>query len=286
MTALSNDELQELQNEVQRLLGQCLLRIQQYERLIKAIIAQKQISGPVHDLERMQAARIADSARKTLGTLVGDLLGSYIVADQTDPPLNPAADSLEDTNSIGIGTQIALSDADFENTENSLRELVLLRNDLVHHFIDQHDLESLDGCRLGCDALVDALAKIDHRFNELRTWADDMGKIRGLMAQIVQSDQFRDFVVTGNLPDETVRLPNTGIQRALQEAAGELALDGWATVSEAGEWIAARYPDQVPENHGYASWRQVVHEARIFELRYLERGGRRAACYREKVERH
>ncbi len=229
---------------------------------------------------------MADSARKTLGTLVGDLLGSYVVANQTDPPLNPAADSFGDTNSISIGTQIALSDADFEHTKNGLRELVLLRNDLVHHFIDQYDLESLDGCRLGCDALVDAFNKIDHRFNELRTWADDMRKLHGLMAQFVQSEQFRDFVVTGNSPDETVRLANTGILRVLQEAAGELALDGWATVSEAGGWVAARYPDQVPERYGYASWRQVVHEARIFELRYLERGGRRTACYRKKVERH
>jgi hypothetical protein len=286
MTASSDDKLQELQSEVQRLLGRCLLRLQQYERLIKAIIAQQEISGPVHDLERMQAARIADSARKTLGNLVRDLLGSYIVANQIDSPLSAAADSFEDANSISIGTQIALSDADFVRTETGLRELVLLRNDLVHHFIDRYDLESLDGCHRGCDALVDAFSKIDHRLHELRTWADDMRKMHGLMAQIVQSDQFRDFVVTGISPDETIRLPDTGIVRALQEAAGELALDGWATVSEAGGWIAARQPEQVPEKYGYASWRQVVHEARIFELRYLERGGRRTACYREKGEVH
>lgn len=286
MTTFSDDALQELQSEVQRLLGRCLLRLQQYERLIKAIITQHEISGPVQDLERMQAARIAESARKTLGTLVGDLLGSYIIANQIDFPLNAAADSLEDADSVSMRTQIALSDADFVRTENGLRELVLLRNDLVHHFIDRYDLGSLDGCRRARESLIDASSKIDHRFDELRTWADDMRKIHGLMAQFVQSDEFRDLVVNGTTPDGTVHLPNADIVRALQEAADELAVDGWATVSEAGGWIAARYPEQLPEKYGYASWRQVVHETRTFELRYFERGGRRTACYREKGEGH
>lgn len=176
------------------------------------------------------------------------------------------ADSFEGVNSVRRGSQIALSDTDFERTENGLRELVLLRNDLVHHFIDRYDLGSLDGCRRGRDALVDAFGKIDHRFDELRAWADDMQKLHGLVAQVVQSDEIRDFVVSGISPDETVHLPNAGIVRALQEAASELAVDGWATVSEAEGWIAARYPEQLPEKYGYASWRQVVHEARIFEL--------------------
>ena len=39
MSTLVNGELQDLQREVQRLLGRCMLRLQQYERLIKAIVA-------------------------------------------------------------------------------------------------------------------------------------------------------------------------------------------------------------------------------------------------------
>ena len=41
-----------------------------------------------------------------------------------------------------------------ELAENELKELVLLRNNLVHHFIDQHDLGSLDGCRSATDEAV------------------------------------------------------------------------------------------------------------------------------------
>jgi len=38
--------------------------------------------------------------------------------------------------------QLTLSAEDFECMHSDLKELVLLRTNLVHHFIDQHDLWS------------------------------------------------------------------------------------------------------------------------------------------------
>ncbi len=66
MTANSDEALQALQREVQRLLGRCLLRLQQYERLIKAIMADYEISGPAHALEEVRAARMTATAGKTV----------------------------------------------------------------------------------------------------------------------------------------------------------------------------------------------------------------------------
>ncbi len=139
MTTLSDDALQTIQREIQRLLGRCLLRLQQYERLIKAIVAHHEISGPPHALEAIRAARVTETARKTLGTLIGDLLGSYVVVngDQTAP--KDTINSSEDTASFNFRMQLGLSDIDFARTETELRELVLLRNSLVHHFIEEHE---------------------------------------------------------------------------------------------------------------------------------------------------
>lgn len=88
----TEESLQALQREVQRLLGRCLLRLQQYERLIKAIVAHHDIAGPAHALESIRAERIADTATKTLGTLVGYFVGSYVVTDEADN-----SDKVEDT---------------------------------------------------------------------------------------------------------------------------------------------------------------------------------------------
>lgn len=280
MTADSDEAVRTLQREVQRLLGRCLLRLQQYERLLKAIVVHCDLSGPAHALEAARAARMNATAGKTLGTMVGELLGSYFVTDFVDTPIQTSADTSDAQISFRSGLQ--LSKADFARTEKNLRELVLLRNNLVHHFIDEHDIATLGGCRSGRDALIVAYTRIDRHFEELRAWAEDMQEARRALAEVVQSDAFHDLVVNGIHPDGKVFWPGAGIVRALQEASSELAVAGWTTVEEAGKWIAERYPEQEPAKYGCSSWRQVVHESRFFELRYFEVGGRRFARYREK----
>ncbi|CAJ0885515.1 OST-HTH/LOTUS domain-containing protein [Cupriavidus gilardii] len=281
-TLLTDGALQTLQREVQRLLGRCLLRLQQYEHLIKALVAHHEIAGPAHALESIRAERIADTAGKTLGTLVGQLLGSYVVTGDADTLDEIAARAPSDTISFGMRMQLSMSADDYARTESDLKELVLLRNSLVHHFIDQHDLWSLEGCQGAHDALVAAYSRIDQHFEQLRGWAEHMDQVRRLTAEFVQSDAFHELVVNGIAPDGTVDWSAAGIVRALRDAAGALAVDGWTPVALAGRWIADRHPEQLPAKYGCSSWRQVVHESRLFELRYREVDGQRAAWYRAK----
>lgn len=282
MTMLGSEDLQSLQQEVQRLLGRCMLRLQQYERLIKAMVAHHKVSGPFHVLERAKATQIDEAARKTLGTLVGDLLGSYVVADENDPPEMTTASSPENVNWFAMKMSLRLPDAEFVRVESELREMVVLRNNLVHHFIDQHDLWSPDGCRAAQDALIMAYDRIDHHFGQLREWAEDMDKIRHTMSEFLQSKEFEELFVNGIAPDGKVNWDASGIVSALREAFGALAVGGWVPVAAAGKWVAKRYPEQLPAKYGCLSWRQVVHNAPILELRYLEMDGQRTACYREK----
>lgn len=282
MTMLGDEDLQSLQQEVQRLLGRCMLRLQQYERLIKAMVAHHKVSGPFHDLERAKATQIDEAARKTLGTLVGDLLGSYVVADEIDPPEVTTTNSPENVNWFAMQMSLGLPDAEFVRVESDLREMVVLRNNLVHHFIDQQDLWSPDGCRAAQDALIMAYDRIDHHFGQLRDWAEDMDKIRHTMSEFLQSKEFEELFVNGIAPDGKVNWDASGIVSALREAFSALAVDGWAPVAAAGKWVAKRYPEQLPAKYGCLSWRQVVHNAPILELRYLEMDGQRTACYREK----
>ena len=279
---LSDEDLQTHQHEVQRLLGRCLLRLQQYEQLIKIIVAHHRFSGPVHDWERTRSAQIDDTARKTLGTLVGDLLGSYVVADEIDPPEETTTNSPAGVNWFAMQMKLGLPDAEFVRVESELREMVLLRNNLVHHFIDQHDLWNSDGCRGARGALVTAYSRIDQHFGQLREWAEDMEKMRQAISGVVQSEAFKDVLVNGISPDGKENWDASGIVNALRGAFGALAVDGWAPVAKAGRWIAERHPEQLPAKYGCHSWRQVVHKAPILELRYLEMDGQRTACYREK----
>lgn len=176
MSELADGDLQDHQREVQRLLGRCMLRLQQYERLVKAIVAHHDLTGPAHALESIRAARIADAAGKTLGTLVGQLLESYVVTDGTDTSADSLGNAPEDVISFSMRMHLSLSAEDYAQTQDGLRELVSLRNNLVHHFIDQH-------------------------FERLRGGAEHMDQARRLAAEFVQSDTFRDLVIHGIAPD-------------------------------------------------------------------------------------
>lgn len=267
---------------VQQLLGRCVLRLQQYERLIKTIVAYHEISGPAHALDSIRAARIANTTNKTLGTLVGTLLGSYVTTAGIGNPDLIAPDASENVIALGLRMQLSLSAEDYVQTQSDLKELVLLRNNLVHHFSDQHDLWSLDGCRGADEALAVAYGRIDRHFEQLRGWAEHMDQAQRLAAEFVQSDAFRDLVINGFAPDGAVNWLASGIVRALSDAAAILAVDGWTPVAPAGRWIAENHPEQLPAKYGCSSWRQAIHESRLFELRYRDVDGQRAAWYRAR----
>jgi hypothetical protein len=279
----TSDAQKAAQFEVQRLLGRCILRLQQYERLIKSIVAHHEISGPPHALEEIRAARVTGVARDTLGALIGDFLGSCVVVVGSGPPPDATADFSDSENFVSFRLRVPLSKADFVKTETELKELVLLRNNLVHHFIAEHDIGSLAGCRNATDALLDAYRRIDRHFEQLRRWADEIDKSRRLLADSLRSNEFLDLANNRVAPDGKRDWANAGIVLALREVTGELAVDGWVSIVEAKKLISERFPDQNPEKYGCSSWRQVVHESRIFELRYLEMDGQRSARYRERA---
>lgn len=282
MTTLRTDDdaLQGMQREVQRLLGRCLLRLQQYEKLMKAIVAHHEISVVGPPMESNLEQRIADAASKTLGTLIGALLGSYVTTAEMEDDSEP--DARGGIFSFKAKLNLRLSTEDYERSQSHLKELLLLRNNLVHHFIEQNDLWSLDGCRGAHEALAIAYNRIDQHFEQLRGWAEHMDQVRRLAAEFVQSEAFHDLVIHGIAPDGSVNWHAAGIVCTLREAAAELAVDGWTPVTLAGRWIAERFPEHLPAKYGCSSWRQVVHESRLFELRYRDVDGQRAAWYRAK----
>ena len=91
------NDLRALQRGVQRGLGQCLLGLQDYERLLKAFLARHQLSASVDTIENAKAERIATFERQTLGALVispdcQSISSSVMVA--TSPARNPSLASI------------------------------------------------------------------------------------------------------------------------------------------------------------------------------------------------
>lgn len=199
-----DDELRAAAQDVQRLLGRCILRLQIYERLLKAILTHSEIGGEEGNPRTIQAERAERYSRKMLGQLVGEFLGSHLVRGQEEG----SEDALPDLPGTGTAMRIrfglGMSAEELVRLEADLGALVRLRNDLVHHFSERHDLWTVEGCRRAEAELSATLDLIGMHLAQLRDVSDRMEKLRQAAAEIVQSDAFRNPVLDGIAPDGTV----------------------------------------------------------------------------------
>lgn len=139
-----NDALAFLQHEVQRKLGRCMIRLQQYERLLKAVIASMAVEGPFEQLHAKRAGQVANASDKSLGTLVRMFTSSHLIATPSDSDNAPRAPSSgsqsPDAAWASIRFNVEMSPERHAQTKEGLTELVALRNDLVHHLIERFDM--------------------------------------------------------------------------------------------------------------------------------------------------
>ncbi len=281
MADSEQDDIAAPQREVQRLLGRCLIRLQQYERLLKAMVATQAISGTPQTLPQVLEARRAEASDKTMGTLIGRLLGSYIVREGSTPP-DDTPDQAEESSYFGFRMQFSMPPDSYAILKADLRELVSLRNTLVHHLIDQHDLWTVQGCLEAQAALVGAYGEIERHIEQLRTFAGHMDEARAAAAELMQTPEFREMVVNGIDPHGKVHWPSAGIVYALRKAYRELAVDGWVNVDAAARWVSEHEREQTPQKYGCSRWRHAVHQSGQFELRRFTHNGQFGAWFRER----
>jgi hypothetical protein len=266
-----SSRLAELQRAVQLKLGGGLLRLQQYERLLKAMVANTDLAGEPAQLQAVRDARVASVHKATLGGLVTLLTGGYLSAQNESAPAQETDDKFPgDKLWFSFQQRMEMSAERLEAITTELKELVDLRNELVHHLLERFDLGQLDRCEAAVAYLDASRATIDRHYQTLRTWAEHMDNARALAASFMNSDAFKDMLIGGIAPDGQVHWPVSGIVSSLREAEQALAPLGsqahWVELNAAIAWINRQHPDQTPKRYGCSSWRQVLHESGEFEV--------------------
>lgn len=263
-----------LQQMVQRKLGRCLIRLQQYERLSKALVAEHDVAGPARRVIDIRTARMETLSKKTLGHVVGELTEKVLTPDSIASD-HENDDTPLDTNNIIIRTKfrIELSTERHEETVTALRAFVDLRNELVHHFLERHDIWSESGC-ISAEAYLDACyEQVDERYLELQTWTKGILEAREYLASQMQTPEFKDFLFHGILPGGAgVEWAFSTIVRLLREAETGLAQNGWTSLNEAIALIGKTHPEHKPRRYGCSSWRQVLHASHQFQMRKEQDG--------------
>ena len=282
-----------LQREVQRKLGRCLIRIQQYELLLKEIVANREITALLGSTPALLTTTESTTvtATKTMGQLVGELTDKYFqptLPEAGQSPPDSDADVEDDQHPAGffrVRMSVSMPPDVHAHLTGELQELVDLRNDLVHHFVEGQDLMSDEGCIAADMYLMDCYAEIDRHLVSLQGWAESMNEAKQSLAAFIASSEYKDFLKAQLLPANSQReaaLP--GLIELLRQAEVDQANDGWTALNAAIALLRQAAPEETPRKYTFGSWRQVLHDARVFEVRRrpAETGGVLETWYRSR----
>jgi hypothetical protein len=258
------------QIEMQRHFGRCLLRLQQYERLLKTMVATTSISGHPKELEALQAQQVEEVRGFTLGTLLRLFTRDYLVdkerlIDVSDAP-DPCVTHPGSLVYFKSSYTMAMSSEDYEQTVAAMTELRDMRNELVHHFIERFDITDEAACLAGTQHLKSCFAKIDGHLQQLCNWAKAREEARRLALSFLESEEFESMFMQGDTKETDSTSPT--ILDWLRSAEVACDVNGWTPVVEAVAHISRAHGTQSPSLYGSSTWRELLEKSRQFETKF------------------
>jgi hypothetical protein len=268
-----------------------MLRLQQYERLLKMMVARMALEGPLEQLPLLRAQQQADASGKTLGTLIKMFAGGHLTPAVPEGD-NPQYDEFERDGPSGDATwarmhfNIAMSPELYAQTKKGLAELVSLRNDLVHHLIERFDSSDRSGCMNAAQHLKSCYEQIDGHVQQLQNWTTGFASAHAISMAVLHSSIFENIVVHGINPDGSVSWEHSSIVECLREAETACQMAGWTSLGEEVAYIARIAPNQFPGKYACKTWRQVLTKSKLFEYQSTagSAGSRGQARYRSLLD--
>lgn len=221
MDAADSIKVEDAQREVQGKLGRCMLRLQQYERLLKAMVAGMALEGSVAGLEETRAKQVKAMSKQCLGALVGKFTG-HLNSESRLEENDGASQKTVDAPWASFHFSIAMSPEQEADVRSGLAELVDMRNRLVHHFIEYFDISDVKDCRAATVYLDSCYQKIDAHLDALKACALAQDALREETILLFQSPAFIDCFMANIQPDASV---TSTAHAAAESSAGLVSPD-------------------------------------------------------------
>ncbi|WP_338355763.1 OST-HTH/LOTUS domain-containing protein [uncultured Marinobacter sp.] len=272
MNDLGGENLEHLRAKIERGLGQCLLQLQRYELGLKRFLSTTVIRGNTETLEAHQEARKAHFSNKTLGQLIGELTGEYLVPsspdeDSSPPPYEPLENPK--LSEFQFRFSMSMTEERHETLRAELAEIVLIRNELVHHFLERFNLNEVSGCDDAVRHLANVQQVVAQNFERLKEWDKTRRSAAKQAAEFMQSNEFGSMLSYGVYPGLPIVWRDTTAVTLLKEAEEQLARDGWTDLKSAIGMMQQKRPDLGPKIYHCKTWRQLLKKSELFELRKI-----------------
>lgn len=273
-----NPDLDDLRNEVLRKVGRNVVLFQQFEVMLKLLVTHGRLSGYVHDIENIKEQRKAKVMKQTLGQVAGQFVenthGENHEVDEDLPDLK------EKGGHISFSFRIQSDEKCYQKTKENLAKIILERNDLIHHFplnFNLNAVESLIAAENYLDAQREALLPEHDRVKQYLKALDEGRK--EIAKLIVSGEADRLWKLDELRQEYVVKLLGRIIEVAKRN-------DGWTLLTHAGQLLQQNAPDhleEVKKKYKCRTLKDLILKTEIFDLEDepTAKGGRRT-IYRFK----
>jgi hypothetical protein len=252
------DELRMETDELLRRVGRNLINFQMIEGMLKFLLVNGGICGPIRELEAIREARSTSVGKETMGMLVGRLSDEFLsdVAGSKDIP--------DDITVPWLSMHVTLDAQTTLDLHRDLQALVKERNELVHHLATRWGTRSLEATQSISVELDEQREKFLPVFDRLRHMVLAMRDGIRAQAEFLASPQ-------GKSQLETAWLCSSPVVSAMREyLQGHARADGWLPLATAGQHLHRDLPDHVSnlrQIYGHSTLRRLLDATGLFEIR-------------------
>ncbi|WCH24743.1 OST-HTH/LOTUS domain-containing protein [Aeromonas salmonicida] len=251
--------LNDLKEQIALEYGRCLLQLQQFELMLKAALPTLKVSGFSDEL----ASNVERDRQLLGGKTLGQLVGQWNQRTTLGEEQEIDEDALNGREYICIS--VGLEDGEWMSEK--LKQLVELRNELVHHFLSRFGLNSEASCQEAIDFLATVANIIKDNREALHSFLTTAEKAKNELYEFMNSAEGKHFALSGVLLGQPVEnWENTTIVQQLKCEERLIGKDGWVPLHDAIRSIGQRRPGLSPKLYGCSSWREVIHCSQLFEV--------------------
>ncbi|MPW35859.1 hypothetical protein [Vibrio sp. B1Z05] len=250
-------EQRALIDNVLQKVGRNVLLYQQLEGLLKALLSMGSISGKPNELEQLRKDKQRSIAKQTMGGVVQQYVGEILSIEGEGT--NTTHNEQEDY--ISISRTLEVSPKHFTTIQQSLKKLVLERNELIHHFLPSFDPSSSENC-INVAKELDAQSKyIRAEIFNTREMVNTLLDSAQTVTSLLKSDAFEELFNQAH--------PNDPVIQKLVELAE--STKSWVLLSVAGSELTMHHGEEfkrLKQSSNHKTLKGIIESNSLFETRY------------------
>lgn len=238
--------------------GRNVLLLQQLEHMLKYLVKSGNISGYADELKEKAQQNALLTQKQTMGNLVG----RFINTTYSEPESIELEEPLKKIH-FSMNFRIEADQSTVEDRARSLAKLVSDRNYLVHHLLEDLDIQPAESRSSLCLWLNQQADNIQGEIDALRGTLSAFQELRQSVNEAFESGLMKELLMQHIVRHDPLTI------LLVEICSDESRAGGWIPMSRAGQVIRQRNPEALQmakSKYGCKTLKQFVLASELFDV--------------------